>query len=201
MHSRPIFRRRPRYTYAESDGGGHTGGGSLRFVLIAAAAILVLAIVSTSIYLKGDYDGDQFVTFQKSESGEVTAISSNMARINELSSKILDKVVGSTQDNTITIEIPSGNLTGASLLMGRGPRIPVRIVVLSSSRVEFSNGIVTAGINQTKHQISLRVTVDMEILVPWGTENTQVSTDVLIADTVIVGKVPDTYLNMQQNER
>ena len=54
MHSRPIFRRRPRYTYAESDGGGHTGGGgSLRFVLIAAAAILVLAIVSTSIYLKG----------------------------------------------------------------------------------------------------------------------------------------------------
>ena len=124
-----------------------------------------------------------------------------MARINELSSKILDKVVGSTQDNTITIEIPSGNLTGASLLMGRGPRIPVRIVVLSSSRVEFSNGIVTAGINQTKHQISLRVTVDMEILVPWGTENTQVSTDVLIADTVIVGKVPDTYLNMQQNER
>lgn len=231
MHSRPIFRRRPRYTYAESDGSGHTGGGgSLRFVLIAAAAILVLAIASTSIYLKGmsaqiasadardvvtakindaiietlgegDYDGDQFVTFQKSESGEVTAISSNMARINELSSKILDKVVGSTQDNTITIEIPSGNLTGASLLMGRGPRIPVRIVVLSSSRVEFSNGIVTAGINQTKHQVSLRVTVDMEILVPWGTENTQVSTDVLIADTVIVGKVPDTYLNMQQNER
>ena len=236
MYRRSLFRRRPRYTYTTGTVGGFAPAPprraryGARYILLIAAAVFVLAAVSSSIYLKkisteiaiadakdvitakvndaviqtlaeGDYDGDQFVTFQKSESGEVTAISSNMARINELSSKILDKVVGSTQDNTITIEIPSGNLTGASLLMGRGPRIPVRIVVLSSSRVEFSNGIVTAGINQTKHQISLRVTVDMEILVPWGTENTQVSTDVLIADTVIVGKVPDTYLNMQQNER
>ena len=81
--------------------------------------------------------------------------------------------------------------------MGRGPKIPVRIIVLSSSSVEFSNSIVTAGINQTKHQINLCVTVDMQILVPWGTEDTEVSTDVLIADTVIVGKVPETYLNMQ----
>ena len=63
--------------------------------------------------------------------------------------------------------------------------------------MEFDNSIITAGINQTKHQINLRVTVDMEILIPWGTQSTEVSTDVLIADTVIVGKVPDTYLNMQ----
>ena len=137
------------------------------------------------------------MTFQKADNGDVTAVSSNMARINELSSKILDKLVDSTRDNTITIGIPAGNLTGASLLMGRGAKIPVKIVVLSSSRVEFMNNIVTAGINQTKHQITLRVTADMQILVPWGTEDTQVSTDVLIADTVIVGKVPDTYLNMQ----
>ena len=194
--------------------------------MLIAAAVFVLAAVSSSIYLKkisteiaiadakdvitakvndaviqtlaeGDYDGDYFVTFQKSDTGEVSAISSNMARINELSSRVLEKVVGSTKENTVTIGIPTGNLTGASLLMGRGPKIPVKIVVLSSSRVEFDNSIITAGINQTKHQINLRVTVDMEILVPWGTQSTEVGTDVLIADTVIVGKVPDTYLNMQ----
>ncbi len=197
-----------------------------RHILLIAAAVFVLAAVSSSIYLKkisteiaiadakdvitakvndaviqtlaeGDYDGDYFVTFQKSDTGEVSAISSNMARINELSSRVLEKVVGSTKENTVTIGIPTGNLTGASLLMGRGPKIPVKIVVLSSSRVEFDNSIITAGINQTKHQINLRVTVDMEILVPWGTQSTEVGTDVLIADTVIVGKVPDTYLNMQ----
>ena len=56
--------------------------------------------------------------------------------------------------------------------------------------------IVTAGINQTKHQITLKVMVDIDVLVPWGSESTQVITEVLIADTVIVGQVPDTYLNL-----
>ncbi len=232
MYSRSIFRRRPRYTYTTGTAGSSASAPQrrarygARYILLIAAAVFVLAAVSSSIYLKkisteiaiadakdvitakvndaviqtlaeGDYDGDYFVTFQKSDTGEVSAISSNMARINELSSKVLEKVVGSTKENTVTIGIPTGNLTGASLLMGRGPKIPVKIVVLSSSRVEFDNSIITAGINQTKHQINLRVTVDMEILVPWGTQSTEVGTDVLIADTVIVGKVPDTYLNMQ----
>lgn len=227
MYRKPLFRRRPRRAYTTgAASAAHRVHCSTRYILLVAAAVLVLFAASASIYLKkistqiavadakdvitakvneaviqtlaeGDYDGDYFVTFQKSDSGEVSAISSNMARINELSARVLERVVGSTRENTVTIGIPTGNLTGASLLMGRGPRIPVKIVVLSSSRVEFDNSIVTAGINQTKHQITLRVTVDMEILVPWGTESTEVGTDVLIADTVIVGRVPDTYLNMQ----
>lgn len=228
MYHRPLFRRRirPNYPPGSTTFSPQSKRRTVRAGLLMCLAVLVLLIISSSIYLKsistqiasadakdviterindaivdtlssGDYGGDYFVTFQKAENGDVTAVSSNMARINELSSKILDKLVDSTRDNTITIGIPAGNLTGASLLMGRGAKIPVKIVVLSSSRVEFMNNIVTAGINQTKHQITLRVTADMQILVPWGTEDTQVSTDVLIADTVVVGKVPDTYLNMQ----
>lgn len=227
MYHRPLFRRRIRPNYPPgSTFSPQTKRTAVRAGLLICVGVIILLIISSSIYLKGistqiasadakdvitekinnaivetlssgDYGGDYFVTFQKAENGDVTAISSNMARINELSAKILDKLVDSTRDNTITIGIPAGNLTGASLLMGRGAKIPVKIIVLSSSRVEFMNNIVTAGINQTKHQINLRVTVDIQILVPWGTESTQVSTDVLIADTVIVGKVPDTYLNMQ----
>ncbi|MBS1418905.1 MAG: sporulation protein YunB [Firmicutes bacterium] len=146
----------------------------------------------------GEYGGDYFVTFEKNDAGEVTAISSNMARINALSAKILDRVVGATENHSIIVEIPIGNLTGVSLLMGRGPKVPVEIIVLTSSRVEFNNSIVTAGINQTKHQINLEVIVDIDILIPWDTESTQVQTEVLIADTIVVGQVPKTYLNMQQ---
>ena len=149
------------------------------------------------IMAEQDYSGDYFVSFEKSATGEVTAISSNMARINALSAQILHQVVGATENRTIEIGIPLGNLTGISLLMGRGPNIPVQIVVLTSSRVEFNNSIVTAGINQTKHQINLEVIVDIDILVPWGTENAQVVTEILIADTIVVGQVPDTYLNVQ----
>lgn len=198
----------------------------LRYILVAVLAFLILFLLSASVFLKdissqiavsdasdivsisvsnavsevlssGEYSGDYFVDFEKDANGDVTAISSNMAKINTLSSLILEKVVGTTEKNNITVKIPFGNLTGISLLMGRGPRIPLKIIVLTSSRVEFNNSIVTAGINQTKHQINLEVIVDVEILVPWGSETAQVVTEVLIADTVVVGQVPETYLNME----
>lgn len=151
----------------------------------------------SQIMSEGNYDADYFVTFEKGENGEVSAISCNMARINALSAEILDRVVGATENYTATVQIPLGNLSGLSVLMGRGPKVPVEIVTLTSSRVEFKNGIVTAGINQTKHQITLGIKVDIDILVPWGSESTQVVTEVLIADTVIVGQVPGTYLDIQ----
>lgn len=224
MHHRPFFRRRPRRD-SEATPKKHRAGAA--FVLLFAALILFLA--AAMLYLKdlsgqiavsdacdimtlevntaiaqvlreGDYDADYFVKFEKNESGEVTAISSNMTHVNALSAEILDRVVGLTENRTLTVSIPAGNLTGISLLMGRGPGVPVEILVLTSSRVEFQNSIVTAGINQTKHQISLNVIVDIDVLVPWGSENTQVVTEVLIADTVVVGQVPDTYLNFDQDK-
>lgn len=223
MYQRPFFRRRVHRAAPVSQSAPQR---RIRVALLMTAAVFVLLVISSAIYLRsisakiasadakdvmtekindailaslreGDYDGDDFVSFEKSASGDVTAISSNMTRINELSANVLDKLIGSTRENSVIIHIPLGNLTGASLLMGRGPKIPVKIMILSSTKVEFGNNVVTAGINQTKHQITLSVTVDMEILVPWGTETGQVSSDVLIADTVIVGRVPETYLNMQ----
>lgn len=168
-------------------------------IAVSDASDIVIASVNNSIAAimrDGDYTGDYFVNFEKNDSGEISAISSNMARINALSAIILDTVINATENQTITVEIPIGNLTGVSLLMGRGPKVPVQIIVLTSSKVEFNNSIITAGINQTKHQINLEVIVDIDVLIPWDTASTQVRTEVLIADTVIVGKVPETYMNM-----
>ena len=170
-------------------------------IAVSDASDIVTVQINKSIaqiMQEGDYDGDYFVTFSKNDRGEVTAISSNMARINALSARILDRVVGATDNRTLTVEIPLGNLTGISLLMGRGPSVPVQIITLTSSRVEFNNSIVTAGINQTKHQINLEVKVDISILIPWATESAQVVTEVLIADTIVVGQVPETYFNLQK---
>lgn len=217
-----------RSTCANNHGGIKPG---TRTVLFISSAVFLLFAVTAAVYVRrvstdiatanvrdvitarvndaimqtlseGNYEGDYFVTFQKADSGEVTAISSNMARINSFTSHVLDKILADDDDddNAITVAIPIGNLTGATLLMGRGPKLPVKIMVLSSSAVEFSNSVVTAGINQTKHQIDLNVTVDMKLLLPWETKTDTVETHALIADTVIVGKVPDTYLNMQQTK-
>jgi len=144
--------------------------------------------VVAELMQEGDFDPNYFVGIEKNERGEVTAISSNMARVNALSAEILEQVIGEADSRTLHVHIPVGNLSGVSLLMGRGPAVPVEIMMLTSSRVEFQNQVVTAGINQTKYQIGLRVIVDIDVLIPWGTESTQVVTEVL---------VPDTYLNLQ----
>ena len=149
-----------------------------------------------ALMAEGDFQNGDFVSFEKNAAGEVTAIHSNMAKINLLSTRILERVVGATENRTLTVYIPAGNLTGVSLLMGRGPGVPVEILMLTSSRVAFHNSVVTAGINQTKHQIALVATVDIDVLVPWATESAQVSSEVLIADTVIVGQVPQSYWNL-----
>ena len=216
--------RRTRITFPEEKKSGRRRRG-LGLLLILAVFLLFLA--ASGIFLRdisskiavsdasdvvsaqvnaviaelmrsGEYEEDRFVSFEKNTQGEVTAISSNMARINALSAEILDRVVGATENRTLTVQIPMGNLTGVSLLMGRGPAVPVRIIMLTSSRVGFHNSILTAGINQTKHQITLDVTVDIDVLIPWGTESTQVCSEVLIADTIVVGQVPDTYLSVQK---
>ncbi len=149
------------------------------------------------IFEEKNYDADWFVSFEKTDNGEVSAVSCNMARINALSAEILSRTVDSAENSTITVSIPIGNLTGISLLMGRGSKIPVRILMLTSSRVEFNNNLISAGINQTKHQITIDVIVDVDVLLPWGTESSQVRTEVLIADTVVVGNVPQTLFDKQ----
>ena len=224
MHPR-FLRRRPRFSYTTAADAPDKRLRSMTLLLFLAALLLFLA--GAAVFLKdiscqiavsdardivtvqvneaiarimaeGDYDEDSFVCFEKNAAGEITAISANMARINALSAEILHEVVDATENRTLRVSIPLGNLTGVSLLMGRGPGVPVQIIMLTSSRVEFQNNIITAGINQTKHQIDLQVLVDIDILIPWGTESAQVVTDVMIADTVVVGKVPESYWSMQQ---
>ncbi len=223
MYRKPFFRRAPRRS---PQGERRKRRSALWLVLLLAALVFSsssfmylkrisgqIAVSDASdimimqvnaavnqVLLEGDYDAEAFVHLEKNDAGEISAISSNMARINALSSLLLDRVIGLTENRTISVSIPAGNLTGLNLLMGRGPGVPVEILVLTSSHVEFQNKFLTAGINQTKHQISLMIVVDIDVLVPWGTESTQVCTEVLIADTVLVGQVPETYLNFDQNK-
>ena len=91
------------------------------------------------------------------------------------------------------LSIPIGTLTGSALLAGRGPRISVRMESVGSSSARFENRFDSAGINQTNHQIALEVDVSVSILLPGFTTATTVSTAVTVAETVIVGSVPETY--------
>ncbi|MEF9971316.1 MAG: sporulation protein YunB [Oscillospiraceae bacterium] len=169
-------------------------------IALSDATDIITATINDTIHEKmseGQYDYNYFVTLHKDENQNITAISANMARINTLSSDILNDVIKSTNSGALDLKIPFGNLLGSNLLLGRGPNIPVEIIMLTSSYADFRNELSSAGINQTKHQIILEVRVQIDVLLPWEVRSTEVLSEVLIAETIIVGKVPDTYLSLK----
>ncbi|WP_082636035.1 MULTISPECIES: sporulation protein YunB [Intestinimonas] len=137
------------------------------------------------------------ISMEKDSTGRVTALTSNMAELNRLRTSILSAVV--TAVDTLDQEqlaIPVGNLTGINFLSGRGISLPVEVVAVGSAHAEFHNQFDYAGINQTRHQILLDVSVAVDILLPGDTLRTEVTAQVPVAETVIVGAVPDTYLQL-----
>ena len=146
------------------------------------------------------YGPDYFVKLEKDAEGNITAITTDTVHINELASQLLSEIVKAADSETLNIRIPLGSLFGSNLLMGRGPEIPVEILMLTSSFVRFENELIPAGINQSRHVVTLKADVDVDILIPWGTISTTVESDVLIAETVIVGRVPETYVSLTEEQ-
>ena len=142
----------------------------------------------------GRYDYTDLIRLEKDDGGKITALTSNMIQFNQLQIDVSENVmkkVGSVSSSELSI--PVGSLTGSALLAGRGPRITVRMQAVGSSEANFRNAFTSAGINQTKHQIILTVDVSVSILLPGFRTATKVSNSFIVAETVIVGTVPDTY--------
>ena len=137
----------------------------------------------------------RFITLERDNDGSVVAIVTDMAQVNMLASELLNSVVIASEQGELDLEIPLGNLLGSGFLLGRGPDIPVKVTMLTSSSTRFRNQLTEAGINQTKHQLLLELMVDVDVLLPWEIMSTQITTEVLVAETIIVGHVPDTYVS------
>ena len=143
----------------------------------------------------GNIQYDRIVYFEKDLNGRITALKTNISEVNRLKTDILnlinDEIIAL---DTTDIGVPLGNLFLPELLSGRGPTIPVQIVAIRNSDASFASNFTQAGINQTLQKITLTVSVDVTILVLGETDSFTVSSQVVVAETVIVGQVPDTFL-------
>ena len=92
-----------------------------------------------------------------------------------------------------TVVVPLGSAIGLTLLAGAGPGIAVQILPVGSVQAAFSTDFTTAGINQTRHRISLVLTANVQIVIPTGAKNVQASTQMAMAESIIVGQVPDSF--------
>ena len=143
---------------------------------------------------------DRIVYFEKDLDGRITALKTTMSEINRLKTDILniinDEILAL---DTSDIGIPLGSLFLPEFLSGKGPAIPVHILSIRNSDATFSSQFSHAGINQTLHQLTMEVSVDVAVLVLGQTSSFTVNSEVVVAETVIVGDVPNTFLQTGGN--
>lgn len=143
----------------------------------------------------GNIQYDRIVYFEKDLNGRITALKTNIGEINRLKTDVLniinDEVLSADESS---LGIPLGSLILPEFLSGKGPKLPIKILAIRNSDADFSSQFLEAGINQTLHQLNMEVLLDVTVLVLGKTENFTVSSHMVVAETVIVGDVPNTYL-------
>lgn len=145
----------------------------------------------------GRVDYERIVLLEKDVNGTITALKTNIAEVNRLKTQILSIVDSLLIELDVSeIGLPLGSVIVPTFFSGSGPLLPVRVLSISNSDAEYRNVFSEAGINQTAHQIMMDVIVDMTILTPAGTENVRVMSSVVVAETVIVGHVPQSYVSV-----
>lgn len=143
---------------------------------------------------------DRMVYFEKDLNGRITALKTNMSEVNRLKTDILNIINDEILSlDTSDIGIPLGSLLLPEFFSGKGPAIPVHILSIRNSDAVFTSEFSQAGINQTLHQLTMEVSVDVAVLVLARTESFNVTSEVVVAETVIVGEVPQTFLQTGGN--
>jgi sporulation protein YunB len=138
---------------------------------------------------------DRIVYFEKDLNGRITALKTNIGEVNTLKTETLNVINDEIlETDSSMLGIPVGSLILPEFMAGRGPKIPVQILSVRNSDATFDSSFTHAGINQTMHQLNMHVLVDVAVLVLGRTHSFTVSSQVVVAETIIVGDVPDTFL-------
>lgn len=137
---------------------------------------------------------ENLVELTKNEAGTITSVTIDSVKINQLCAEIRG-IITDTLNNLgeKTISISLGSLTGVDILSGRGPKLDIKITLSGSATTKIDNDFQTAGINQTRHQMILDVQTKIYVIMQSGNISSEISNSIVVAETVIVGEVPEIY--------
>jgi len=146
----------------------------------------------------GDYE--DLVNIYRSSDGKIESLTLNTQKVNKLKSDIALKTLQHLNSKErAEISVPIGNFLGTEFLTGMGPEMKFTIIPCNIANIDFESTFTQAGINQVRHSISVRVDVNIGALLPRFEEMTSLSSSALVTEAVIIGDVPDTYLNVGDN--
>lgn len=143
-------------------------------------------------------DYDDLLTIKTDLDGNVTLMQVNSQNVNKLNNNILTDIQTHLNSQTkIECLVPLGNFSGVPIFSGIGPNISLNVIPIGNVTTKYNSQFYSVGINQSIHKIYLQIQIEVCILLPAYTQNVAVSNQVLVAESVIVGKIPNTYLNTE----
>ncbi|MCL2545207.1 MAG: sporulation protein YunB [Clostridia bacterium] len=174
--------------------------GNLKPIVVSMAEAqckaLAVGVLNASIrtVLNSGIDYGDLMEVRFDSDGRVTMMQANTVRMNALSTSISKEALSGLQKlNVARIGIPLGSALGSKLFAGEGPRIPVKVHPVGAVNAGFSSEFETSGINQTRHKVYLRITATVQIVIPTDARVISVTESVLVAESIIVGQVPERF--------
>ncbi|MBZ9690780.1 sporulation protein YunB [Clostridium sp. M14] len=162
----------------------------------------VLNIInSNSIKLFADeFNYNEMIKIEKDNDGNITLIQADTVKLNYLASKLSIQCNEELQNlEDIKIKIPLGWFTDNSIYYNLGPQMAIRVEDVGNINANYESGFESAGINQTRHRIYLNVESKVRVILPFKTNEVEIVTKVPVSDTIIVGKIPETAIDLKQS--
>lgn len=137
------------------------------------------------------------MSIERDESGTITALTADTARLNLLRTQLVSSALEELEGVDVsTIQIPLGSLLDSELIWARGPSIRARALSVGTVSADFDSDFTSAGVNQTLYRIWLTISVPLTVMLPGGRVQVELDSRLCVSETVIVGSVPSTYLQM-----
>lgn len=157
-------------------------------------------IISEAVFsrLSGEQEScSDLISFTFDENGRITSLQTNQSRINSLKAMLNESVnSGISEMKEEKVGISIGTLTGLSFLYGRGFDFEFNVEPRGKAETRLLSSFQSSGINQTLHSITLQVNATLSPMLSGFDENIEIETDYIIAQTVIVGEVPNQFSNI-----
>ena len=175
--------------------------------VMGSAVAEVRAICTNSVNLAvttvvgGGLKYDDLFTVVKDSDGDVSMVQATSPQINLISREIANLAQANLDAlGSQEISVPAGTFTGLALLMGMGSEVTISVIPIGSALCDFVSYFTSAGINQTLHKIYINVHAVISIVTPIDEPTITVTAEVLVAENLIVGDVPQFYFgNSVQN--
>lgn len=140
---------------------------------------------------------DDLMTVKTDKEGNVVMIQANTVELNRIGSQITLAVQNRINNiGARSVKLPMGLLFKNDLFAYYGPKIPFKMSPVGSVNTSYRSEFQAAGINQTRHIVYLDVTSNVQVIVPLARNMISISSSIPIAESIIVGKVPEFYANL-----